>query len=120
MFVQSAANKLVLFIFAQKYYREEPAVAEEKHSGFSFGRNAIKPATSPLRIGTGATQVIHDASYVYIGRARSHTAEISGICFGMKDGQETLISVSEDQYVFVCVSFVAKFLLLLFIFILIE
>lgn len=71
---------------------------EEKH-GFSFGgRNSmIKPASSPLRIGTGAAQVIHDASYVYIGRARSHTAEITGICFGMKDGQETLISVSEDQ-----------------------
>lgn len=83
------------------FNRDEPAVAEEKHGGFSFGRNATKPATSPLRIGTGATQVIHDASYVYIGRARSHTAEISGICFGMKDGQETLISVSEDQYVFI-------------------
>ncbi len=78
-------------------YREEPAPVEEKH-GFSFGgRNAVKPASSPLRIGTGAAQVIHDASYVYIGRARSHTAEITGICFGMKDGQETLISISEDQ-----------------------
>lgn len=84
-------------IVFQLLFREEPAPVEEKiGSGFPFGRSSIKPS-SPLRLGTGATQVLHDASFVYIGRARSHTAEITGICFGAKDGQETLISVSEDQ-----------------------
>jgi hypothetical protein len=56
----------------------------------------MKPS-SPLRASTAAPQVLHDASFVYIGRARSHTAEITGICFGLKDGEETLISISEDQ-----------------------
>lgn len=84
-----------MFQFWLHLHREEAAPVEDK-LGFPFGRNTIK-SSSPLRLGTGAVQVLHDASFVYIGRARSHTAEITGICFGSKDGQETLISVSEDQ-----------------------
>ena len=38
----------------------------------------------------------HNA-YIYIGRALSHTAAITGIAFGIKEGAETLVSVSEDQ-----------------------
>ena len=38
-----------------------------------------------------------EISFAYIGRARAHTAPISGIVFGFKDGIETLISISEDQ-----------------------
>lgn len=36
--------------------------------------------------------------YTFIGRARSHTAAIVGIEFGVRDSVETLISVSEDRY----------------------
>jgi WD40 repeat protein len=78
--------------------REEPAPEVEERAGspFPFGRNSNKPS-SPLRIGSAAPAPLHDASFVYIGRARSHTAPISGIAFGMKDAVETLISISEDQ-----------------------
>lgn len=37
------------------------------------------------------------SSFTYVGRALSHTAPITGIAFGNKDGVETLISVSDDQ-----------------------
>lgn len=67
---------------------------ERAASPFSFGRKPSSPLQS--RLGS-APAVLHDASFVYIGRARSHTAPIAGICFGMKDGAETLISVAEDQ-----------------------
>lgn len=88
-----------LFTFLLFYlvlFREEPAPEEEKPNNSFFARSTMKPS-SPLRASTAAPQVLHDASFVYIGRARSHTAEITGICFGLKDGEETLISISEDQ-----------------------
>ena len=80
-------------------YRDEPAqdVDEGVHTGFPFSRSGNKPA-SPNRT-SSAPPKITPASFIYIGRARSHTSSISGIVFGMKDGVETLISVSEDQYV---------------------
>jgi hypothetical protein len=77
--------------------REEPAPATEERaaSPFTFSRGGAKP-NSPHRLGS-APAPLHAASFVYVGRARSHTAPISGIAFGSKDGAETLISVSEDQ-----------------------
>lgn len=44
------------------------------------------------------TSVPHsEISFSYIGRARAHTAPVTGITFGFKDGIESLISISEDQ-----------------------
>ncbi len=36
--------------------------------------------------------------YVYIGRAKAHTAPIVSVHFGSRDLTETLISVGEDRY----------------------
>eukprot|EP01036_Dinobryon_divergens_P027639 gene27639-36445_t len=36
--------------------------------------------------------------YQYLGRASAHTGPIVGIAFGMKDIQETLVSISEDRH----------------------
>ena len=76
--------------------REEPASGAEEHNKNSFPFNKSTTASSSNRAGS-APQPLHDASFVYLGRARSHTAPITGIAFGMKDGQETLISIAEDQ-----------------------
>lgn len=40
----------------------------------------------------------NSGGYVYIGRALAHSAPITGLIFGEKDGADTLVSVSEDQY----------------------
>lgn len=38
-----------------------------------------------------------NSSFVYVGRVLSHSAPISGISFGFKDGRDILISISEDR-----------------------
>lgn len=67
-------------------YREEVVRASSNTMGPS--------SRSPSR----GTSVPHsEISFSYIGRARAHTAPVTGITFGFKDGIESLISISEDQ-----------------------
>lgn len=69
---------------------------ERAASPFMFSRGGHKPSSPQQRLGSTPAS-LHAASFVYVGRARSHTAPVVGIAFGSKDGVETLISVSEDR-----------------------
>jgi hypothetical protein len=70
-----------------------PSFSKNSTSKTSAASNRNNLATPQSRGGSAT-------SYVYVGRARSHTAPITGLAFGLKDGMETLISISEDQYDF--------------------
>ncbi len=41
-------------------------------------------------------------SYVYVGRAKAHTAPIVSVQFGVRDMVETLLSVGEDRCALLC------------------
>jgi hypothetical protein len=86
---------------------EQNAAATQVKPGTSgHGRGALStPGKTPTTAASVPLSSIHksshqiqkEASFVYIGRARAHTGAITGISFGVKDGNETLVSISEDQ-----------------------
>lgn len=45
-----------------------------------------------------ATQSVSKDPYIYLGRALTHTAPITGIEFGVRENGEALISVGEDRW----------------------
>ena len=54
--------------------------------------STVDPQTSAGELNNPGTE-----QFLYIGRSHSHSAAITGIEFGMRDGLETLVSVGEDR-----------------------